>query len=297
MTFTVRYPLLGMPAPNVLATSSDPFLVPIYSGAAGQTLLYQTDMSSVAGLTMTDLWNAHNSAPCIAPSDASFSAPENLMTVVAGGGPTGNAILRISYSGVAQEGNALRTWGIPTSLASVARFAKVTARMHMSSALSDSMGVKFFQFWHTTGNDRIQWHFTFQGPCVSGANLTYWQIEDNSLTSTCQSAQPLGPFFVDMADNAWHEFSFAYLPCTSTGVGGYAMAWYGSQLMTACHVAKLNVTPTNGLKVWCVQDNLDKLAVNEGLSDRNAFGGVQTTDTPAWTYDLAAYETWTGSAR
>jgi hypothetical protein len=53
----------------------------------------------------------------------------------------------------------------------------------------------------------------------------------------------------------------------------------------------VGVTPPGGAKTWCEVDDIDALAVANGILYVR-FGSTQTTTTPAWTYDIDDFVWW-----
>jgi hypothetical protein len=157
----------------------------------------------------------------------------------------------------------------------------------------DVLAVKWFEAWHNSGKDRVQWNTHDHLPCpTTGGHNTWWQVYDQSRETNCQGNQPVSPFFDQVADGQWHRFTYQYRPNTSAGSrDGIARMWIDGVKIIDISAATIGVTPPGGLKPWCDAKDVDSLAVNDGISYL-FFGSTETTTAPAWTYDIDDLQWW-----
>jgi hypothetical protein len=69
--------------------------------------------------------------------------------------------------------------------------------------------------------------------------------------------------------------------------------WIDGTKVIDVSAATIGVTPPGGEKPWCLADDVDALAINEGVVNLR-FGGPQTTNPPDWTYDVDDLVWWVG---
>lgn len=262
---------------------------PVYDASA--TMVYQDNMNSYVSLL--DMAGTIGSlVPGFHPGDD----PRNeLVLLGTGRGGSGKA-LRVAFQGGYQTGASWDTHAIPAQSDNVSHYIQYYARVNFSGALNGgTVGVKWLMGWHES-SDRIQWHMHWpNSTCPSRAAMsraTYWQVMDQSEFTSCQGAQPKGPYIEDVNDNQWHRFTHEYKPNTSAGArNGVARMWIDGVKVLDVSASVCGITPPGGEKPWCSVDDVDNLAVNDGIYYLK-FGGTQTTDTPAWTLDIDDLRWW-----
>jgi hypothetical protein len=153
------------------------------------------------------------------------------------------------------------------------------------------LAVKWFEAWHAV--DRIQWNTHDHLPCPTYKHYTYWQVYDKGVATTCQGNQPVGPYLNEnISDGAWHRFTYSYRPNTAKGSrDGFTRMWIDGVKIIDISLATAGVTPPGGEWPWCRLDDVDALAVNDGI-DHVEWGSAQTTSPPAWTYDVDDFMWW-----
>jgi hypothetical protein len=167
------------------------------------------------------------------------------------------------------------------------------ARVSANGSVSRPLAVKWFEIWHQK-TDRMQWNTHDHLPWTGGSSTrTYWQVYDQGHATSQQAAQPVGPYFGDLAnDGQWHRFTYAYRPQSASGArDGFARMWVDGTKVIDISAATINVTPPGGSKPWCLADDVDKIAVNDGI-EYARWGSTQTTSSPAWTYDIDDFVWW-----
>jgi hypothetical protein len=61
--------------------------------------------------------------------------------------------------------------------------------------------------------------------------------------------------------------------------------WVDGVKIIDISAATIGVTPPGGSKPWCLADDVDALAVNDGIHEL-WWGSTQTLRSAAWTYDV-----------
>jgi hypothetical protein len=257
------------------------------------TMVYQDNMDGYTSATA--MGAAGQSQPLIAPNPSPLTTSSAVQTtensVIAGRNGTGKA-LRLSFSGGNQTSATFLTWNMPSTPTLATHQFQYWARVSFSQAFSGVLAVKWFEAWHVH-QDRVQWNTHDHLPCtVDGAHATYFQVYDQSRETTCQGNQPVGPWFTDIDDGQWHRFTYQYRPNSRAGArDGFARMWIDGVKIIDISAATIGVTPPGGEKPWCLADDVDNLAVNDGMFNQ-FWGSTQTTNTPSWTYDIDDYKWW-----
>jgi hypothetical protein len=181
---------------------------------------------------------------------------------------------------------------MPSTPTLATHYFQYYARVNINGTLTGALAVKWFEAWHVH-QDRVQWNTHDHLPCSKpDSHGTYWQVYDQSRETTCQGNQPVGPYFSDITDNQWHRFTYAYRPNSAAGArDGFAKMWIDGTLVIDIEKATIGVTPPGGEWPWCLADDVDNLAVNDGMFNQ-FWGSTQTTSTPTWTYDIDDYKWW-----
>jgi len=160
---------------------------------------------------------------------------------------------------------------------------------------TDHLAHKWFLAYHRKNAlGRAEWDTHDHLPCTVDNRLTYWHFYDNGVETTCQGQQPVGPDFNDnIADGQWHRFTYEYRPNTAAGSrDGFARMWVDGVKIMDVSQAAVGVIPPGGEKAWCAQDDVDNIAVNDGIFNQ-FWGSVQTSYTsPVWTLDIDDFSWW-----
>jgi hypothetical protein len=239
------------------------------------------------------------------PAPVTTSEPVDPSTHQLVAGRNGGKALRMVYSGEYQDGTDFITLNAPTTPDSATHhftyWARITYPGGPAALSSDrTIAIKWFMAWHRQrSNTRIQWQTHDGWPCNAGPNgsdplpyPTYWGVFDQAETG-CQGYQPVGPYFHQLADAQWHRFTYQFRPQSSAGArDGFARMWIDGTKVIDVSRAACGVTPPDGQKAWCAQDDLDALSVNDGVAFVR-WGGPHT-DSPvsAWTYDVDDFSWW-----
>ncbi len=266
--------------------------------SATQTMVYQDNMDEYTDVSLMGAQG--QSQPLITPHPAPItnSTPVLLTQnaiISPGRGGTGSA-LRMLFTGVSQTEANFMTWNMPATPPLATHYFQYWARVNFATPLGTSiMAVKWFEVWHHV--DRVQWNTHSANPGPAGKATTFWQVYDQSRLTTGQADQPVGPYLANLFDNQWHRFTYAYRVNTSSGSrDGFAQMWIDGSMVINISAAAIGVTPPTGDRPWCAGDDVDALAVNDGLglaaNPTAVFGNVQTTTTPPWTYDIDDYKWW-----
>ncbi|HET7188877.1 MAG TPA: hypothetical protein VFI52_12025, partial [Gemmatimonadaceae bacterium] len=207
-------------------------------------------------------------------------------------GRNGGTALRGAFTGVYQDGTEWEALNVPIPIDTATHYFQYWARITLSAPLTNTLNVKWFEAWHRN-TDRVQWNTHWPDPGHPGANCnTCWQVYDQGHGTFGQGDQPVGPDFNKAADGQWHRFTYAYRPQTRAGArDGFAKMWVDGVKIIDISAATLNVVPPGGDKVWCGTEDLDGIAVNDGIRVV-VWGSTQTTSTPPWTYDIDDFVWW-----
>jgi hypothetical protein len=277
---------------TITVSAAPPSSEPVYDPAV-YTMAYQDNMDSY---TSVDAMGATGqSQPLISPNPSpqttSSAVDKSRNSLITGRDGTGKA-LRLTYSGANQASATFLTWNMPSTPTLATHYFQYWARVTFATQFSGTLAVKWFEAWHVK-TDRVQWNTHDHLPCpVSTGHGTYWQVYDQSRETTCQGNQPVGPYFNDITDGQWHRFTYEYRPNTSAGSrDGVARMWIDGVKIIDISAAAVGVTPPGGDKPWCQWDDVDNLAVNDGMFNQ-FWGSTQTTSTPSWTYDIDDYKWW-----
>ena len=278
--------------------------------AAIHTLVFEDNMDSYTDATSMGALPL-GSTPRLAPNPSPVlsSTPVDPATneVITGRGDTGKA-LRMHYSGAFQAGANFETVNIPWEANDAAHYiqhwVRVTYPGAPASLETTGIAIKWLMAWHREdlAFSRVQWN-THEGfPCDVASltrEFTYWQVFDQAETG-CQGFQPVGPYFQELADGAWHRFTYSYKPNTAPGArNGFARMWIDGTKVIDISSSACLVTPAGGEKPWCAVDDIDALAVDEhggilggGISFLS-WGGPHTGGpTSPWTYDIDDLRWW-----
>jgi len=193
---------------------------------------------------------------------------DNGVTVAPGHSGTGVAF---HYDGTIQEthGVVLPANGItPTGKKPtvVQYWAQYTPDAGYSLTSTDASGngnaivqIKNIMLWHDQNRFQIDLH-SHQGGCaVYGPSYTMLEVIDQQDVG-CNSSQPVGPFFRNYADGAWHRWTIYYKPNSSPGArDGIARAWIDGTLIIRIDKDACGAKPTGAWKPWCDLSELDNL--------------------------------------
>lgn len=288
---------------------ASPSSVPAYTGAAGQTLVLQDDLSRYASKTQMGAVTPSPalSSPYFSPEPSPSTDGQPVDTggsLIAGiGGSTQS--YRFSYSGANQESHNLVTLNVPTQPDNCSVYITHKARVILASSFgANPLNVKWLEAVHNDAStgQRTQWNTRFgTGGYTPPVNETWEIIDTGGEVGTC-SAQPVAPWPSDVFDGNVHDFAYAYQPNTAPGArDGFQRMWVDGTKVLDRSAATIDVTPSGGAKVWCTGaevDALDDRSSGAGIAFIR-FGAVQTaaSATPAWTYDVGGTVTWWTEAR
>jgi hypothetical protein len=261
--------------------------------ASKNTMVYQDNMDQYT--TATAMGAPGQAQPLITPNPSPLTTSSAVQTnensVIAGRGGSGKA-LRMTFAGQAQTSATFITWNMPSTPTLATHYFQYWARVQFNGTLSGPLAVKWFEAWHVH-QDRVQWSTHDHLPCkLNDHHPTYWQVYDQSRETTCQANQPVGPYVPDIADNQWHRFTYEYRPNSARGArDGVARMWVDGTKIIDVSKEAIGVIPPGGEWAWCNADDVDALAVNDGMTNQ-FWGSTQTTNTPSWTYDVDDYKWW-----
>lgn len=261
------------------SASSEPVFDPTWF------VVHQDNMD--AYVSGDQMWAAHLLTTGGPPHMAQPDGPRNSLQVIAPGRGGNGKALRVAFPGCSQCGDAWKTRGLPVETPPLAtNYIQYWARVNFSAPLTTTLGVKWLEAWHSSGSDRVQWQMHWGTGACNMPNHTAWQVLDQSRLTTCQAAQPIGPYIQNVADNQWHRFTYEYRSNSRAGArDGVARMWVDGIKIIDVSQSAVGATPPGGTKPWCNQDDVDKLAVADGIFTLH-LGDVQTTPTPAWTLDI-----------
>lgn len=211
-------------------------------------------------------------------------------------GRSGNA-LQIRFGGADQESHGIITNGVAGTDGTHTVVVQYWAKISSDAPLTGALAVKWAMLWHTNSpgglSTRIQFNTHDHLPCPTSSQPTYWQVYDQAATA-CQGNQPVGPYFNNiMNDGKWHRYTYLFKPNSSNGArDGIARMWIDGAKVIDIESATIGVTPPGGEKTWCEADDVDALAVQNGVGNVE-LGGPQTTVTPAWNYAVDDFAWWT----
>ncbi len=211
-------------------------------------------------------------------------------------GRSGNA-LQVRFGGANQESHGIITNGITGTDGTHTVVVQYWAKISSDAPLTGTLAVKWAMLWHTVSpggaSTRIQFNTHDHLPCPASSQSTYWQVYDQAQTA-CQGNQPVGPYFNDiMNDGKWHRYTYEFKPNSASGArDGMARMWVDGAKVIDIESATIGVTPAGGEKTWCEADDVDALAVQNGIGNVE-LGGPQTTVTPAWNYAVDDFAWWT----
>jgi len=234
------------------------------------------------------------------PSPVATSQPVNVNTHEVIPGRNGGKAIRMKYSGAYQQGADFLSQLAPATPNNATHYFQYWARITYPGDLTNvTLAIKWFEAWHRVNqNFRVQWNTHGGWPCnvALTRERTYWQIYDGSATSACQGMQAVGPYFRGLADGLWHRFTHSYKPHTAVGArDGFARMWIDGVKVLDVSASAVGVMPAGGEKVWCNEDDLALLAVNDGIREIR-WGGPYTGSTAAispWTFDVDDFTWWT----
>ena len=258
---------------------------PTYSSTTG-TLVYQDNMESYSTATAMGSTALSGARIVPVPSPYTNSVPvETNHNEVISTGRTGKA-LRMIYTGEYQWGSDFATVLTTPQADTATHYFQYWARVTFAAPLTSPLSVKWFMAWHRQ-LDRIQWNTHWPARAHTQATRsTIWQVYDQGRETSGQGDQPVGPYFDQVTDAQWHRYTYAYRVNSAPGRrDGFAQMWVDGVKMIDISAATIGVTPPGGTKPWCLAEDVDALAVNEGIAAIR-WGAPQTTTSPAWTYDV-----------
>lgn len=279
---------------GAVATADPEGDMPVFN-AGTDTLVYETDFDDIG--TLQEQWDNAGAGGEFWPSADPPGIPEEIITPGYNGS---SQAIRMNYPGGAAQFAC--DWnqgvqGVAIGNAATIHVFEYYARVIFAAPglqSGDTLGVKWAMIRHPTG-DRIQWHMHNANSSINcsfttaGEPFTLWQTMDLSQFSDCQSWAPIGPRIEDVDDGNWHHFVHRY----KCNPNGYSQMWIDGVKVVSARSADLGVVPVGAHndKPYCAQDDLDELG-SSLTSAEITFGSVQTTDTPAWTYDIGYFRRW-----
>ena len=258
---------------------------PAYSSTTG-TLVYQDNMESYSTATAMGSTALAGARIVPVPSPYTNSTPvETDHNEVISTGRTGKA-LRMIYTGAYQWGSDFATVLTAPQADTATHYFQYWARVTFAAPLTSPLSVKWFMAWHRN-LDRVQWNTHWPARAHTQATRsTIWQVYDQGRETSGQGDQPVGPYFDQVSDAQWHRYTYAYRVNSAPGRrDGFARMWVDGVQMIDISAATIGVTPPGGTKPWCLAEDVDALAANEGIAAIR-WGAPQTTTSPAWTYDI-----------
>ncbi len=235
--------------------------------------------------------------PRIIPSPAPISDGNPVNTavneVISPGRNGSGKALRMNFAGLYQSGANLATYNTKNQPYMATHYFQYWARVNFSTPLgNNALAVKWFEAWRIKiSNTRIQWNTHDHLPWTGGSLPTYWQVYDQGQTAT-QGAQPVGPHFKDIMDNAWHRYTYVVKPNSAVGArDGYTRMWIDGNKVIDISISTVGVIPPGGEKEWCNADDIDNIVTNDGV-EHVFWGSVQTTPTPPWIMDIDDFVWW-----
>jgi hypothetical protein len=277
------------PKPVVVASSDEP----VYN-AGSNTLVWSNDMDAYTDATAmgaTPIGSAPRILPLPSPAADSNPVDASRNQIITPGRGGGGKCIRLLFTGVSQSSSTYLTINTTDPPTNALNHFQWWGRINIPN-LVNTLAVKWFQAWHASVG-RMQFNLHDAAPGAPfGGHQNYWQVYDNSVLTTSQGDQPVGPFLEDVNDNLWHRFIYQYR-CNS-GVGardGVARAWIDGTKIIDISNATIGVTPPGGGKVWCNADDVDAFRVNDGITSVR-WGEPQTTDSDPWTLDIDDFKWW-----
>jgi hypothetical protein len=293
---------------TIVAVAQQPTGEPVFNPATG-TLVFQDNMdryTDVAAMGASPQGSSPRISPVPAPVTTSQPVDPSTHQLIAG--RNGGKALRMVYSGAYQDGTDFITLNAPATSNSATHHFTYWARISYPGGTralaqtdrSQTIAIKWFMAWHRVrSNTRIQWQTHDPFPCNQGPNGsnplkwdTYWGVFDQAGTS-CQAYQPVGPYFHEVADSAWHRFTMVFKPHSAAGArDGFAQMWIDGTKVIDISASACGVTPPGGLKQWCAPDDLAALSVADGVAFVR-WGGPHTSQAVRrWTYDIDDFTWW-----
>lgn len=310
---------IAVPTFSIIASAAPP--IPTYTGAAGQTLVLQDDVTRYVSVTQM---GAVTPSPALtspylsfnpSPHETSTPVDTSHVSLITGRNGTGQAV-RLTYQGGPSVGGqdqesanlcAILAPAQPNNqTVNVTYYARFTASGWDVS--STALGLKWIEMWHNSpiDNTRHQHHLRYRtnlndapiqdqltytpGP-LNGA--TVWQILDQLETSRC-AGQPTGQFFLNVADGNWHLFTHSFRPNSTNGArDGWGKMWIDGVLCLDVENATIGQRPTGGEKEWGMAQDLDSNIATANGIHHLVWGAVRTTDTGPFTLDVTEITWWT----
>ena len=313
----IQFSLSGEPTPSVSPTPqpssspSIPQMTPPPIGASepvyvpgNQSMLYQDNMDSYIDTpTITANYRANWATyKGVATSAAMSGYPEDPSTSVIQNGRSGKAI-RVSYSGVYQDGHSLYITGFQRSNETKPLYIQYYFRFIWSAPPTGALAVKWIELWHPPDSNglsrRIQFNTRYSNYApVSGSATSVWEVID-SVETAHQGEQPYGdPYSINVLGQdggKWHRVTYAYLPNSVSGAkDGFARMWIDGKKIIDISQTTVALAPSDGIgHPWCDQSDVDFLQYgSNGQIESISFAGPQTTTTPAWTLDWDDFQMW-----
>lgn len=274
---------LGTPGGGVPPSGDEPVF------GAGNTMVYQTDFESYTNAQLNPAPGAASPPTFVNKLYVYGSAPPgtNTTTQLVTGHSSSKAV-QFQYTGTSQESPGIFWLGSPSGGVTVTNVIQYYMKITSLGAPIDGntrFQMKWILLWHNDpGNNRIQFNTT-TGAGGCGYNndprsITKWQLYDLSYTG-CNAMQPIGPFFTDVGDGAWHRFTHLVKANTSGGSrDARALMWIDGTLVMRVEQSAVGVVPsgesgTSTGQPWCVQGDVDNIIAGYGIGSVE-FGGPLT---------------------
>ena len=269
--------------------------------AATQTMILDDNMEAYTDVASMGDPSVVGTYPRIVPNPSHAVTPDDVdptknIIITPGRGGTGQA-LRLFFSGAYQDSSKWVTMNIPVTPDLATHYMQYWGRVTLSAPLPPdvALAVKWFMGWnkHTDPLTRVEWNTRYPSIDYSGLdpNPTVWQVINGNESNT-NGDQPVGPHPADVWDGQWHRFTYSYRSNTSAGSrDGFARMWVDGTKIIDVSLATAGVTPPGGIHQWCSLIDVDNLVAADGI-DHIDWGWTQTTDTPAWTYDIDDVKWW-----
>ena len=287
------------PAPAPTPAPIDP---PVSLGepafdATKQTMILQDDIegySDVVSMGATSTWNTY---PRIVPNPSPVTTSQPVQAssnqlISPGHGGTGKAI-RMLYDGSYQGSSKFETINLPDIPDLATHYMQYYGRVTFAQPLTGPLAVKWFLGWHKYSSTRVEWNTRYPSTAYrpGDTNPTIWQVIDQADAPT-NGDQPVGPYPLKVFDGQWHRFTYSYRPNTSKGArDGFARMWVDGVKVIDVSAAACGTTPPGGTHAWCTLADVDNLDAGDGIRQID-WGWTQTTETPAWTYDVDDVKWW-----
>ena len=282
------------PSPSAAPTPQDG--EPVFD-ATTQTMILQDDMERYPDIVSMGAVSVWNTIPRIAPNPAPVMTSQPVSTqnnqlITPGRGGTGKA-LRMLYDGSYQGSSKFETINTPKTPDLATHYMQYYGRVTFAQPFSGSLAVKWFLGWHSYTSTRVEWNTRYPSSAYSGIdhNATIWQVVDQADAQT-NGDQPVGPYPLKVFDGQWHRFTYSYRPNTSKGSrDGFARMWVDGTKIVDVSAAACGTTPSGGTHAWCTLADVDNIDAGDGIRQID-WGWTQTTETPAWTYDVDDVKWW-----